>query len=92
MVSLIIAEGMFQFKHRLGGRDEENSGRNRWFFKGSFNRRDILIYLYLEFGPLNKTAFECLEELLPWVQTCIRLNNIEPLTPDGWFKECHGIQ
>ena len=42
--------------------------------------------------PLHETAFERLESLLPWVQTCIGVNNIEPFTPDGWFKEGSGTK
>ena len=39
----------------------------------------------LDLVPLNKIAFECSTSLLPWVQTCIGMNSIEPLTPEGWF-------
>ena len=31
-------------------------------------------------------SFECLESLLPWVQTWIGVNKIELLTPEGWFE------
>ena len=41
----------------------------------------------LYFLPLNKTAFELSVSLLPWVWTCIGVNNIKPLTPEGWFEE-----
>ena len=39
----------------------------------------------LDLVPLNKIAFECSTSLLPWVQTCIGMNSIEPCTPEGWF-------
>ena len=41
----------------------------------------------LDFVTLNKIAFERLVFLLPWVQTWIGVNNIEPFRPEGWFKE-----
>ena len=46
----------------------------------------------LDFLPLNETAFDRLATLLPRVQTWIGVNNIEPLTPEGWFKEGHGMK
>ena len=46
----------------------------------------------LDFVPLNKTAFERLVSLLPWLQTWIGVNNIEPLTPEGWFEEGHRMK
>ena len=46
MVGLLRAEGLFQITHPLGSREEENSGSNRWFFKGLFARRDSLVWLY----------------------------------------------
>ena len=46
----------------------------------------------LDSVPLNDTAFESSVSLLPWVWTCIGVNNIEPLTPDGWFEEVHGFK
>ena len=41
----------------------------------------------LDFILLNKTAFEHSVPLFPWVQTLIGVSNIEPLTPEGCFKE-----
>ena len=46
----------------------------------------------LYFMPLNETAFESQATLLTWVQTWIGVNNIEPLTTEGWFKEGRGIK
>ena len=36
--------------------------------------------------PLNKTEFERSTTLLHWVQTWIGVNNIDPLTNEGWFE------
>ena len=41
----------------------------------------------LDFFTLNKTDFERSVSLLPWVWTWIGVNNIEPLTPEGWLEE-----
>ena len=46
----------------------------------------------LDFVPLNKTAFERSVSLLPWVRTWIGVNNIEPLTCEGWFEEGNGFK
>ena len=46
----------------------------------------------LDFVRLNETDSERLATLLPWVQTWIGVNNIETFTPDGWFKEVHGMK
>ena len=43
----------------------------------------------LDFVPLIETNFEHSATLLPWFQTWIGVNNIEPLTPEGWFDEGH---
>ena len=42
--------------------------------------------------PFKNTAFERYVLLLTWVQTCIGLNNIETLTPEGWFEEGNGFK
>ena len=39
----------------------------------------------LYFAPLNETEFDSSTSLLPWVQIWIGVNNIEPLTPEGWL-------
>ena len=44
----------------------------------------------LDFGPLNETAFDISVSVLPWVRICIGVNNIKPLTHEGWFEESHG--
>ena len=46
----------------------------------------------LDLVTLNNTAFDSSASLFPWVQTLFRVNNIEPLTPEGWFEEGHGIK
>ena len=46
----------------------------------------------LEFLPLDETAFERSVSLFPWVRIWIGVNNIEPLTPEGWFEEVHGFK
>ena len=42
----------------------------------------------LYFVSLNEITFESSPFMLAWLQTWIGVNNIEPLTPEGWFKEC----
>ena len=42
--------------------------------------------------PLNETAFDRSATLLPWVQTFIGVNNVEPLTPEGYFEEGRGMK
>ena len=46
----------------------------------------------LEFVTFNETAFERSALLLSCVHTYIGLNNIEYLTPEGWFEEGHGMK
>ena len=46
----------------------------------------------LDFVPLNETAFESSATLFPWVQTWIGVNNIDILTPKGWFEEGHEMK
>ena len=46
----------------------------------------------LDFVPLNCTAFERSEMMLPWVKTLIGFNTIDTLTPEGWFKEGCGMK
>ena len=43
----------------------------------------------LDFVPLNEKVFQRLTTMLPWVQKWIGVNNIETLTPEGWFEEVH---
>ena len=40
----------------------------------------------LDFVMLNKTEFERSVLIFPWVRTQVGVNNIEPLTPEGWFE------
>ena len=46
----------------------------------------------LDFVTLDETSFESLASLLPWVQIWIGVNNIEPLTPEGWFNVGRGTK
>ena len=46
----------------------------------------------LDFMPLNSTAFERSVSILPWVQTWIGVNNIETLSPEGWFEDDNGLK
>ena len=41
----------------------------------------------LDLFTLNNTAFDSSVSLFQWVQTLFWVNNIEPLTPEGWFEE-----
>ena len=45
-VGLIRAEGLFQITHHMDSRGKGNSGRNILFFKGLFDIRDSLIWIY----------------------------------------------
>ena len=74
---------MFKITHHLGSKDTENSGRNRWFSRVCLTEKIVASGSILDFIPLNETAFENSVLLLPWVQTWIGVNNIEPLTPYG---------
>ena len=62
------------------------------FFQGVINGRDSHFRVDLVFCAPNKTAFEPPPPILHWVWTWIGVNNIEPLNPDGWFKEVHDIK
>ena len=46
----------------------------------------------LDFVPLNDTACDHSASIFPWVKTWIGVNNIQPLTPEGWFEEGDGIR
>ena len=46
----------------------------------------------LDYFPLDETTFKRSMSLLPWVRTWIGVNNIEPLTPEGWSEEGHGFK
>ena len=46
----------------------------------------------LDFVCLNGTSFDYSASLLLWVQTYIGVNYIEPLTSEGWLKECHALK
>ena len=45
----------------------------------------------LSFLDLDKTAIERSPRLLDWVREWTQLGSLEPLTPEGWFEEGHGI-
>ena len=62
------------------------------FSRGFLTDRKASSGSILGFVPLNETAFERSETLFTWVQKWIGVNNIEPLTPEGWFDEGHGMQ
>ena len=62
-------------------------------FSNIFLTEGIALYgSILNFVPLKKTSLESYVSLLPWVQTWIGVNNIEPLTHEGWFEEVHGFK
>ena len=45
----------------------------------------------LSFVDLAKTALERHPPLLAWIRSWTGMENLEPLTPEGWFEEGHGI-
>jgi hypothetical protein len=45
----------------------------------------------LHFVDLAKSAIERHEPLLDWVRSWTEIDTLEPLTPEGWFDEGHGI-
>ena len=62
------------------------------FSRGCLTDKIALSGSILDFVPLNETDFESSVLILPWVWTWIGVNNIEPLTTEVWFKECHGFK
>ena len=55
-------------------------------FSRFFLTDGIVLYGYIfNFLAVNYTSFEHSVSLLPWDWTWIGVNNIEPLTPEGWF-------
>ena len=54
--------------------------------EGVMSGKDMLSYL-----DLGKTAISRHPPLLDWVRSWTRAPNLEPLTPEGWFEEGHGI-
>jgi hypothetical protein len=46
----------------------------------------------LTFVNLSRTAVERHPPLLSWVRSWTDLPKLEPLTPEGWFEEGHGIR
>ena len=46
----------------------------------------------LTFVDLSRATVERHPPLLRWVRTWTDLPKLEPLTPEGWFKEGHGIR
>ena len=45
----------------------------------------------LSFVDLDKTAVERSPELLPWIRSWCGKRDLNPLTPEEWFVEGHGI-
>jgi hypothetical protein len=45
----------------------------------------------LSFVDLAKTSVERHPPLLDWVRSWTGIDSLEPLTPEGWFEEGHGI-
>ena len=45
----------------------------------------------LSFIELSRTAVERHPPLLDWVRSWTERPSLEPLTPEGWFEEGHGI-
>jgi hypothetical protein len=45
----------------------------------------------LTFINLDKSAIQRCTDLLPWICSWCGHSDIEPLTPEGWFQEGHGI-
>ena len=60
--------------------------------KGSFDRRDSLVWIYFRLCAVERNRLDSYISLLPWVRTWIEVNNIVNLTPEGWFKEGHGFK
>jgi hypothetical protein len=46
----------------------------------------------LSFIDLGKMAVKCHPPLLDWVRLGRGRMDLEPLTPEGWFEEGHGIR
>ena len=92
MLRLVYLELMRLFKitHNLGSRDKANIGKNICFPRGCLTDGIDPPGFILDFGPLNETAFDISVSVLPWVRICIGVNNIKPLTHEGWFEEVHG--
>jgi len=45
----------------------------------------------LTFIDLSRSALERYPQLINWVRSWTRHPDLEPLTPEGWFEEGHGI-
>ena len=45
----------------------------------------------LKFVNLSRSAVKCSSGLLRWVHFWTSRPHLQPLTPEGWFKEGHGI-
>ena len=45
----------------------------------------------LSFVELGRSAIERHPFLLDWIRSWTDKPNLEPLTPEGWFEEGHGI-
>ena len=65
---------------------------NICFSRGCLTYRISSSGSILDFVTLNETSFDHLALLLTWVQTWIGVNNIETLTPKGWFEEGHRMK
>ena len=45
----------------------------------------------LNFVDLARSAIERCPALLDWIRDWTQISDLEPLTPEGWFEEGHGI-
>ena len=60
VVGLIRSEVLFQITHHLGRRYKANSGRNIWFFKELFDRRDSLVWIYFRIFAVERDSLRAL--------------------------------
>ena len=67
----------------MGIRDKEIAVGIYGFSRGCLKDRISSSGSILDFVPLNETAFDNFALMLPWFQTWIGVNSIEPFTPDG---------
>ncbi len=54
--------------------------------EGVMTELDMLLFV-----DLSRTAINCHPPLLEWVRLWTEKPRLEALTPEGWFKEGHGI-
>ena len=61
MVGLLRSEGVFQINNNMGSMDNEsNSGSYRWVFKGLFDRRYSLIWIYFRLFTFERDILQSL--------------------------------